>query len=162
MGGGALVTMIFIVYASFQFKDKQESNFKKYISENENLLTEQHLIIAENDSLALSSLHGENVVLVFWASWSEKSASMMEELDKLTSDSDVKVVAAAVKDATETVDDVLPDHDFLFIDGAKLFNDLKVPGIPCYILIDADGKVIDVTVGYRSGVADKIKASFSK
>lgn len=162
MGGGALVTMIFIVYASFQFKDKQESNFKKYISENENLLTEQHLIIAEDDSVSLSSLQGENVVLVFWASWSEKSAEMMAELDEFASDSDIRVVAATVKDATETVVDVLPDHDFLFIDGAKLFNDLKVPGIPSYILFDPEGKVVDVTVGYRDGVAEKIKESFSK
>lgn len=162
MGGGALVTMIFIVYASFQFKDKQESNFKKYISENENLLTEQHLIIAKDDSLSLNALQGEKVVLVFWASWSEKSAEMMAELDELASNSDVTIVAAAVKDATETVAEVLPDHDFIFIDGAKLFNDLKVPGIPSYILFDPDGKVVEVTVGYRNGVARKIQESFSK
>ena len=159
---GAIITMIFIVYASFNFKAKQEANFRNNVSEFETLMTDMHPVLASEDSLNFNELAGKKVVLVFWASWSEKSAQILEELDQVAERDDVQIVGATVKDATETAEEVLPAHDFIFIDAAKLFNDLKVPGIPSYILFDEEGNPIDVTIGYKEGVADRINTVFAR
>jgi hypothetical protein len=70
----------------------------------------------------------------------------------------VQVIAALVKDAEESLpqDKIYPK--FLYTDGTKLFNDLKVPGYPSYIVFDEKSKVIHSQVGYQKGVGyDSLK-----
>ena len=158
----ALITMIFIVISTFNYKDKQEENFRKFTAEYVPLLSEPHVLVTESDSVSFDSFAGQKVIILFWASWSEKSAEMMKELDSFSAKDGYEVIGATVKDAEETAALVLPKHDFVFIDGAKLFNDLKVPGIPSYVLLDEEGNIIDVSVGYREGVADRILSAFEE
>ena len=117
--------------------------------------------MGQQDSLKLEELSGQKVVVVFWASWSDKSMDMFSELDQVMLDHPgIKIVAALVMDATETAEPILPTHDYLYIDGTRLFNELQVPGIPSYILLDEGGTVVAANVGYQSGVTKTIPKQF--
>ena len=156
MGIGAVITMIFIVYASFDFKSEQEENFRNNTNEFESLLTDSHPYMSSSDSLRLSDLKGKRVIVLFWASWSERSAEIMVEFDILANNKGYQVVGAVVKDATETAELMIPNHNFLYIDGTKMFNDLKVPGIPSYIVLDEEGNVLNSFVGYQKGAVEQV------
>ena len=54
------------------------------------------------------------------------------------SNENYKVVGAVVKDANETAELIMPNHDFIFIDGTKMYNDLKVPEYR-YFVLDEEG-----------------------
>ena len=160
MAIGAIITIIFIVYASFNFKNEQEENFRTNTLNYETLLTDPHPFLNNGDSLRLAELSGKRVIVLFWSSWSERSAEIMNEFDIFSSNDVYEVVAAAVKDATETAEVLIPNHDFLYIDGIKLFNDLKVPGIPSYFVLDTRGNFIESFVGYREGAATGVSQLF--
>ena len=160
MGIGAIITMIFIVYASFNFKTKQEENFRTNITEYTTLLTDAHPSIYSSDSLRLSAFYGKKVIVLFWASWSELSADIMNELDLLADDKSFAVIAAVVKDATETVELVIPNHNFIYVDGTKLFNHLKVPGIPSYFVLDEQGLFKQSFVGYHKKATQNVISLF--
>ena len=157
MAAGAVITLIFIVYSSFVFKKQQSDRFEKNARMSTDLLTKAHPYISNTDSLTLGELEGKDVIVLFWATWSEKSALMMDQLELiLSSEPDVTVVGALVKDATDTAEPVLSDHPFLYIDGTVLFNDLKVPGIPSLLILDTKGKVITTHIGYQEDIRESI------
>jgi len=160
IGIGAIITMVFIVFASFNFKNEQEENFRANTSSYEALLTEPHPYISHSDSLRLVELTGKKVIVLFWASWSDRSANIMNEFDIFAGNESYVVVGAIVKDAAETAQFVLPEHDFLYIDGTKLFNTLKVPGIPSYFVLDESGEFVESFVGYNQGAAQKVNHLF--
>lgn len=150
MAVGAIITMIFIVYSSFNFKEQQAKRFTEYTAQYDSLLILPNPYVLEEDSLRLGDLTGSETVVLFWASWSDRSASIMEELNQLKeSNPELEIVAALVHDATETAIPEIPEFDFRFIDGTRLFNELRVPGIPSYLLIGEKGALVDTHVGYQ-------------
>lgn len=158
----AVVTMVVIVFSSFNFQSNQEKEFAEKTSQYSELLTDYHPFVVQKDSISLQQLNGDKVAVVFWASWSDRSAEMMHELDELISDEDdLVVVAALVLDATETAEPVLPEHQFIYIDGTRLFNTLMVPGIPSYFLLNEEGEVVATHVGYKGNIKDLILNQFS-
>lgn len=160
IGIGAIITMLFIVYASFNFKSEQEQNFRSNTTYYSELLTEAHPYINHSDSLRLAELTGKRVIVLFWSSWSERSAEIMSEFDIFVRNEKYEVVGAVVKDATETAEILIPNHDFIYIDGTKLFNELKVPGIPSYFVLDERGDFVDSFVGYQQGAAQQVTELF--
>jgi hypothetical protein len=160
IGIGAVITMIFIVYTSFNFKAEQEENFRTNTQEFETLLTDPHPYLSLGDSLRLAELSGKRVIVLFWSSWSERSAEIMNEFDIFSANDQYEVVGAVVKDAAESAELLIPNHDFLYIDGTKLFNDLKVPGIPSYFVLDERGDFIESFVGYREGATQNVNQLF--
>ena len=160
MGIGAIITMIFIVYASFEFKLEQEENFRDNVNHSESLTTDFHPYVLSDDSISLSELVGDKLIILFWASWSDRSADLMADIDLFASNENYKVVGAVVKDATETAELIMPNHDFIFIDGTKMYNDLKVPGIPSYFVLDEEGKFLHSFVGYKKGYVEQLRELF--
>ena len=160
IGIGAIITMLFIVYASFNFKTEQEENFRMNTMGHESLLVQPHPYLSHTDSLRLAELSGKRVIVLFWSSWSERSAEIMTEFDIFAGNDGYEVVGAVVKDATETAELLIPNHDFIYIDGTKLFNDLKVPGIPSYFVLDERGEFVESFVGYREGAAQNVSQLF--
>lgn len=158
----AVVTMVVIVLSSFNFQSRQEEEFAEKTRQYSELLTDYHPIVAQEDSLSLEQFNGDRVIVVFWASWSDRSTNIMHELDELIRNEDkLKVVGALVLDATETAEPILPEHEFSYIDGTKLFNTLMVPGIPSYFLLNEEGEVVATHVGYKGSVKDLILNQFS-
>lgn len=155
----AVITMLVIVYSSFNFQQKQQSRFKENIATSDSLLTIPFRIIGKEDSTTISAQKGHQTLFIFWASWSDKSRSMMDEIQLYTIENDSLVVLAGlVKDAEESLPEVQQYPEFLYVDGAHLFNHLKVPGFPSYILFDEIGNVLTSQIGYEKGVGyDSLK-----
>lgn len=154
-----VITMLVIIYSSFHFKNKQQERFKTNLIESDSLTTKYMRIIGKADSIRISDLKGKRSVVVFWASWSEKSELMLVEIEKAQFESDsLQVVAALVKDAEESLPEEKTYPTFIYTDGTEIFNDLKVPGYPSYIVFNERSEVINSQVGYSKGVGyDSLK-----
>jgi len=146
----AVLTAVVIVISSLRHKETQRDRFIESVNESDSLLTKSYLRINEADSVTIGEFSGNDVVVVFWASWSEKSDQLLQEIHDLANEeSSLKVVSALVLDATDDISQTKFLDGFVHIDGASLFNDLKVPGIPSYILLDKNGNLKYAHVGYQ-------------
>lgn len=156
---GAILTMIVIVFSSFNFKQKQEEMFEENLQNSEILAQTRMRQVTGPDSLSTGDFEGQPVVLVFWASWSEKSESLLSEIQLVANERDsLAVLAALVQDAEESLPDTQAFPGFYYLDGTHLFNELKVPGIPSYVLIGDRGEVLYSNIGYQKGAGyDSLK-----
>ncbi|RNC85771.1 MAG: hypothetical protein ED557_03070 [Balneola sp.] len=144
------ISMIFIAVSSFNFSERRTDQFLSYAQSYDSLLTKPHPYIYKSDSLRLGEFSGEKTLVLFWASWSEKSSDIMAELDVISHGSTkINVVAALVRDATEELEVPSNQYDFHYIDGTVLNNELRVPGIPSYLILDENGKPVNIQVGYK-------------
>lgn len=151
---GAAITALFILYSSFNFKEKQQNRFEKYTLEYDSLMVSSHPYLNIDDSLRLDQFLGHKTMLVFWSSWSEKSKELLKEVNSYQQmHPELVVVAALVKDATNSFDSTKTYASFRYIDGTRLFNKTRVPGIPSFVLIDENGKVIHNHVGFKNDLA---------
>lgn len=146
----AVLTAVVIVISSLRHKETQRNRFTESVNESDSLLTKSYLKVNESDSVTIGDLVGEDIVIVFWASWSEKSDQLLQEIYTLSNEKDsLQVISALVLDATDDIANTKFLEGFVHIDGASLFNDLKVPGIPSYILLDKKGDLKYTHVGYQ-------------
>ncbi|MDZ7806694.1 MAG: hypothetical protein U5K71_06230 [Gracilimonas sp.] len=154
-----VITLVIIIYSSFHFNNKRQERFRENLVESDSLTLKYMRMIGEADSVRISDLKGKKSVMVFWASWSEKSELMLGEIEKAQFESDsLQVIAALVKDAVESLPDEKTYSTFIYTDGTELFNDLKVPGYPSYIVFNENSEVINSQVGYQKGVGyDSLK-----
>lgn len=155
----AVITMIVIVLSSFNFTNKQHERFVENVAESDSLAIMKMRVIGAQDSVSIVELKGQKSILVFWASWSDKSTAMLNEIQLLQRDSDsLHVIAAMVKDAEESLEDEREYPNFIYTDGAHFFNYLKVPGFPTYILFDEESNVLKLNIGYEKGIGyDSLK-----
>lgn len=155
----AILTVAVIVFSSFNFTDKQHSKFRENIVQSDSLWIMPMLVVGTKDSVRMEEQRGYKSLLVFWASWSEKSQAMLAEIELLQSEQDsLPVIAALVKDAEESLPGEKEYPDFVYTDGIHLYNYLKVPGFPSYILFDEQGSVLTSQIGYENGVGyDSLK-----
>lgn len=146
-----VITMIIIVYSSFSHMQKQQSRFEENLTATDSLYTMPLGKVGTTDSLRIGEMEGHRL-LVFWASWSDKSESMLSEIQILNADVDsLTVLAALVKDAEESLPELPEYPGFIYVDGARMFNSLKVPGIPSYVLIAPDNTILHSNIGYQKG-----------
>lgn len=159
MIGIGLISMIAIVFSSFRFQSQQQADFRENVATADSLSTYAMRMIEGNDSTSVSQQIGREVLVVFWASWSDKSHAMLDEIQNYSMQNDSLVVlAAVVKDAEESLPEVPEYPGFIYVDGIGLFNYLKVPGYPSYILFGKQGEVLRSQVGYEKGVGfDSLK-----
>ncbi len=156
----AVISAILIVLGSLSFKNKENRRYMKSIAENDSLSVKPLLILQQDDSLTINQFNGQEVVVLFFSSWSGKSQMMIEEINTLADQSDIKVIGAIVRDALETINFAeLPD-EFVYVDGVPLYNDLKVPGVPSYILFDRDGNYKYAHVGYQKDAGYTLLKSY--
>jgi thioredoxin-related protein len=156
----AVISMIFIAYSSFRFQDKQLRIFHEKLVESDSLLIMPLRVLSAGDSVTISEQKGKNMVMLFWASWSDKSKAMMNEIQKVQHEQDsLVVIAGLIKDAEESLPGNKEYPDFIYVDGSHLYNHLMVPGFPSYIVLDKKGKVLGSKIGYEEGVGyDSLKA----
>lgn len=155
----AFLTMIIIIWSSFSFTNKQHRQFQQNLAESDSLTTMNMRIVGEGDSVSVSDMQGNKSLLVFWASWSDKSRSMLDEIQILQNEYDsLQVIAAIVKDAEESLSEIKEYPSFIYTDGIKLFNYLKVPGFPSYVLFDEGSNVLKSNIGFEKGIGyDSLK-----
>lgn len=146
----AVLTALAIVFSSLRYKETQKERFIEAIQESDSLLTKPLLLINESDSVSIDQYKGNDIVVVFWSSWSEKSDLLLQEIYTLQDQTDsLVVISALVLDATDDISNTKFLDGFVHVDGASLYNELKVPGIPSYVLLDKKGALKYAHVGYQ-------------
>ncbi|WP_020402134.1 TlpA family protein disulfide reductase [Gracilimonas tropica] len=156
-----ILTMGIIVVSSFSFNNKQIRQFRENIVASDSLAIMPLKVVGTDSTIRIRDFNGQKSLLVFWASWSEKSVSMLDEIELLHAGQDsLTVIAALVKDAEESLNEVKKYPHFIYTDGVHLYNHLKVPGFPSYILFDENSEVLTSNIGYEKGIGNDSLAVF--
>lgn len=100
----AVLTALAIVFSSLRYKETQKERFIEAIQKSDSLLTKPLLVINESDSVSIDQYKGNDIVVVFWSSWSEKSDLLLQEIYTLQDQTDsLMVISALVLDATDDI-----------------------------------------------------------
>lgn len=123
-------------------------------------------IQAGKPAISLESLRGKTVYVDFWASWCApclRSMPLINELYGKYHDRDFEVIAINVDDPIEDGQDFLLDTPLDFLIAADtdntVLNEFEVRGMPTSFLIDKDGTVRMVHLGFRGNDIEVIEAA---
>lgn len=121
-------------------------------------------IYADKAAISMAGLKGKTVYVDFWASWCApclSSLPLYNDLYHKYKDQGLEIVAISVDNPIEDGLDFLEDNPLDFLipadpdgDAAELF---EVYGMPTSYLIDPDGNVKLVHMGFRKGDIDMIE-----
>lgn len=158
----AILTTIVIFYGTISYRQNQVSDFNTQIAEFDSLSSVHFGRVPQGDSVAIHDYSGRYVILLFRSSWSGKSLQMQYEIEDFAAFDSLMVIAASVKDALTEVEEAARKNDFsniVYVDGTAVYNRLKTPGIPSYILFDRQSEPVFSQVGYHEG---EVRDSLSK
>lgn len=120
----------------------------------------------EGNEVSLSALRGKVVFLDFWATWCPPCRNSLPHTQALsqhekTKSGDLVVLAVNAREQLDTVKKFMEDNKYSFRvlmdkEGAVL-NAYKVQGIPTFVLIDREGKVAWVQVGFGPGTEKQMQ-----
>ena len=122
------------------------------------------LVAADGKQTHLSSYSGKPVLLDFWATWCGPCVASMPKLAELDHDAVPKglVVLSVDEDENEkTATDFLSKHNYTWPnthDDGKIGDAFKKLGIPLFVLIDAQGKIVFYNTGEDEGELRKVLA----
>ena len=107
----------------------------------------------DNQEITLSQLRGQAVLLSFWASWCGPCRFELPELSRIQPDyPNVKFVAVNVdrtrKDAEKFLSRVKFELPIAWDNEANILGEYGVISMPTMMLIDRNGTVVYVKVGY--------------
>lgn len=156
----AFFFLLAIILASLWYPGKQERRYRERL---QSYPPERFVFLdIHGDTLKIAS--GRPVIVFFWAGWSDRSVSQLNDLLVWHKQNPgPQVVAAWVKDDPEMLADqgVLPGGAlsenpdtrggrFEFVDGTRPYQDLRVPGVPTSLLFDDKGRLMATAVGFRA------------
>ncbi len=108
----------------------------------------------EGDSLALSELHGQVIVLNFWASWCIPCREEHPVLARATreySEGDVRVLGVLYQDDPASAERFMMryggDWTTVLDPGSRTAIDFGVYGVPESFFLDAEGKIAHKQIG---------------
>ena len=110
------------------------------------------------DNLKLSELRGKVILINFWASWCGPCRQEMPVLDQLYQryrSLDFTIIGVNVEENSDAAKSLLKDVNVTFpilFDNTNAVSKLyKVKGMPSSILVDRDGNMRDMYMGYQQG-----------
>lgn len=125
----------------------------------------------EGNSVSLSNLKGKVVFLDFWSTWCPPCRESLPHTQSLSQHEKAKsgelvVLAINAREEADKVKQFMQEKGFSFRvlmdkDGAVL-DKYKVQGIPTFVLIDREGKVAWVQVGFGSGTEKLMEEAVNK
>ena len=123
-------------------------------------------IQAGKPAISLEALRGKTVYVDFWASWCApclRSMPLINELYGKYRDQEFEVIAINVDDPIEDGQDFLLDTPLDYLIAADtdntVLNEFGVTGMPTSFLIDKDGTVRMVHMGFRANDIEVIEAA---
>jgi len=143
------ISIFAIFYSTIRYSQNQVRNFEENITEIR-LDTLVFKSFTSPDSLRFSNIATEPVIIHFWSTWSSKSKQVNEFLNRYkTTNPNITVIAAVVRDDDDMVRDYIQKHSFsfYFVEGTELYHKLMVPGMPAQILISSGNKLHNTHIG---------------
>ena len=126
-------------------------------------------IHAGQPAISLSDLRGKTVYVDFWASWCApclRSMPLINELYNKYQDQDFEVIAINVDDPIEDGQEFLLDTPLDYLIAADtdntVLNEFGVTRMPTSFLIDKDGVVRMVHMGFRGNDIELIEAAVTQ
>lgn len=120
----------------------------------------------EGNEVSLNSLRGKVVFLDFWATWCQPCRESLPHTQALSQhekakSGDLMVLAVNAREELDKVKKFMEDNKYSFRvlmdkEGAVL-NAYKVRGIPTFVLIDREGKIAWVQVGFGPGTEKQME-----
>jgi thiol-disulfide isomerase/thioredoxin len=113
----------------------------------------------DGQTVSLASLKGKPVMIDFWATWCGPCKETLPETDKISLKYKNLTVLAVSDEDKSTVEKFVNQNHYKFracLDaGQAMHRAYNVSGIPCFVFIDASGKVVKTIVGSgQSGGVD--------
>ena len=113
-------------------------------------------VASSADSLQLEDYAGKVVVLDFWASWCvpcRRSFPWMNEMQEKYADEGLVIIAVNLDnnaiDAAEFLQEYPASFRIVYDSDKSLAQQFDVQAMPSSFLIDRDGRVIDVHMGFK-------------
>ena len=108
----------------------------------------------DGETVKLSDLKGEKVMVNFWATWCPPCRAEMPDMQKFHENTEVKILAVNLIE-TESSPEVVPEFleelgltfQVLLDDESKLANDYKIAAYPTSFMIDSNGRIQFKTLG---------------
>ena len=113
----------------------------------------------KGNTRTLSEFEGKAMLLYFSSYSCKPCVAAKKELDSMISSGDCSVEVVGLNLDTETVwkskgkDNPVLWHDFNDLKGSYGFNKrFETVGIPTFVIVSEEGKILDVWAGYRDGI----------
>ena len=116
-----------------------------------------------DSTVELASFRGRPVLLTFWASWCGPCRYELPELEELYGElagTGFTVITVAVDTAPAAAEDFMKSLDLhlpVFLADRMELRKLRISSIPTTILLDQEGGVADVWVGYFKTMPEQIR-----
>lgn len=156
-----VVAIVAIIFFNIRYATNQRTEFIETVGDGKQLYETWFLNVSGTDSVKASQYNGQFVIIDFWATWSGPSIqshiALWDTIEQ--SETDVVVLASAVKDGGEDALLYARQHpyNFIYLNGTDVFQSLFVPGVPTQIAYNPNGELIYVRVGYnRQGDYDAL------
>lgn len=110
----------------------------------------------EGDKISLSDFRGNNVLLVFWATWCPFCRREMPDLKNFTEEykDKIKVLAITEKESQEVVQGYIEENqinfEILMDTNGQVWNSYLIKGTPTHFLINGEGKIVASRSGYTT------------
>lgn len=151
----AIFAMIAITYFTISYAGNQRAEFESSLGSGADLYNEWFVRIDGSDSLRAVDFKENIVIIDFWATWSEPALEsrqvLMGILDTYPDSLRPVVIAAAVRDADETINEFTStsENGFIYVRGTEIFQKMKVPGVPTRVIFASGGRLIESRVGFK-------------
>lgn len=106
------------------------------------------------EQVKLSDYRGERVMLNFWATWCPPCRAEMPDMQKLSEDEDVTILALNMTESennVERVDEFIDELGLTFPvlmdEASEVMNSYKVQVYPTSYMIDSNGRIQYITLG---------------
>lgn len=159
----AAIAAILIAVFTLSNRSAEKSDFRRRMFAQDSLQTVWWTKVQSDDSLRISDLKGQFVVLDFWANWSDASINSHNQLARIKSQypDTLQVIAASVSLQKEKVNSYIEKHNFpfQFVAGSQHFSEFDVPGLPAQMMYTPNGVLRHIFLGYSgSSQYDSLRA----
>jgi|GEM_PF-869500 len=152
----AIVSILLIAISTIYLHVSAKDDFYKKAEKEQDQIAHSYLKdVFKDDSVRVVDFRSRYVVLDFWSSYADPSLYLFKDLEKLQNNYPGKltVIAASVRESRPSVNKYFKKNGhfpFRFVLGNDLYFQLKVPGLPTFMVYKPNGKLLYSHAGYRN------------